>query len=613
MKLEKYNIKIEREALRIDSRNKKSTKSFPKAFGNKEENDFITADEDESILKIKAPSRIGIQDAYNRFEEIMNVVIEELYKINEYVWPCTTFENEKMHSKITVSINEEFYEEMKALNNNLPEKLEDAYLKIKDNLTSKADLFKLYFGNIKVKSGKSHVQISNIAINHFTKNGITAIDCAVLIAEIFNCLDEDINDDSINKEEMKDIFESQNVKLYIKLLKNEIKRLEAVSKKYSLKLQLDLDSFVEILKLEAPRLIIQENLNKEERISIGKQYAEEGHNTRYCLQKYNKLVAESVVLLKDAIARGINYEVLNETKSVVRFEHKGKKEFAIEGNKTDKDNYIFPIVTDDKYTSKQVMKEAGLHVPNAILLEKDMDEQDKETLLAPFYNTKLVVKPRNTNYGTGITVFAKPANKKQIVNAVNYAFEFDTNVLIEEYVKGMEYRFLVVNGKCISVVHRRTASVVGDGISTIKELIVAKNKEPWHFLTGTPVKMDQPVAEYLSLQGYNYDTVLPKDKRVFLRTNSNCSTGGESIVYTDAMPSHFKRVAEKAARAFDGKICGVDIIIDDINKDDYSIIEINDNPGYSINEWPYEGDGEKIGVEILKLLDLLPKQSKPNK
>ena len=97
------------------------------------------------------------------------------------------------------------------------------------------------------------------------------------------------------------------------------------------------------------------------------------------------------------------------------------------------------------------MKEAGVNVPDAILLEKDMDEEDIEFLLKPFYNHSLVVKPRNTNYGTGITVFAKASTKKQIINAVNYAFEFDNNVLIEEYVKGMEYRFLVVNGKCLSV------------------------------------------------------------------------------------------------------------------------------------------------------------------
>ena len=97
-------------------------------------------------------------------------------------------------------------------------------------------------------------------------------------------------------------------------------------------------------------------------------------------------------------------------------------------------------------------------------------------------------------------------------------------------------------------------------------------------MTGTPVKMDEPVVEYLKVQGYDYETVLPAGKRVFLRTNSNCSTGGESVDMTEIMPTYFKKVAEKASRAFDAKICGVDIIIEDLDEENYSIIEINDNP-----------------------------------
>ena len=186
----------------------------------------------------------------------------------------------------------------------------------------------------------------------------------------------------------------------------------------------------------------------------------------------------------------------------------------------------------------------------------------------------------------------------------DYTLSAKVTANAKEYVKGMEYRFLVVDGKCLSIAHRRIASVVGDGKSTIKELIDAKNKEPWHFLTGTPVKMDEPVVEYLKLQNLTFKSVIEENKRVFLRTNSNCSTGGESVDYTYTMPAKFKKIAEKAARAFNAKICGVDIIIEDFEKDDYSIIEINDNPGYSINEWPYEGEGEKIGLAILDLLDL---------
>ena len=251
------------------------------------------------------------------------------------------------------------------------------------------------------------------------------------------------------------------------------------------------------------------------------------------------------------------------------------------------------------------MKEAGLVVPEAIILYKSMTKADIEELVKPFYNKKIVVKPRNTNYGIGITVFSENATKTQIMNAIEYAFRFDDNILIEQYCKGLEYRFLVINGKCLSVVHRRNASVIGDGKSTIRELIKMKNKEDWHALTGSPIKTDEPVVEYLKIQGLTYDSVIPEGKRITLRSNSNVSTGGESLVFTDIMPDRFKKIAEKASRAFDAKICGVDIIIEDMKKDKYAIIEINDNPGYSINEWPYEGKGEKIGVSILKLLSLV--------
>ena len=586
MKLEKYSVKIEREALRINSKNSKTQKGFPKAFGNPETNDFISSDEDDAILEISTPYEENLADAYNKFEEIMNVVIEELHKIQEYIWPVSSWKEseDETTAKIAIDIDEEFYEEMRKINPDLPDTLEDAYLKMKEQFLEKTTLIEKLYGKCKIRARKASLQISNIKLNILNKNGISEADCAFLIAFAFGCLEEDFS----------------------KNLKEEIKFLEKLNDKYGLRLQNGLEEIKEKIKNKAFDNI---NLDKENIIKLAKQYAEEGHNARYCLQKYQKLVAESVVLIKDAISQGIDYEVENESKSIVEFKTRGKEEFVIEGNKTDRDTYIFPIITDDKFTSKEIMKEHGLSVPDAILLEKDMEQEDIEILLKTFYNKPLVVKPRNTNYGTGITVFSKPASKKQVLEAIKYAFEFDNNVLIEEYVKGMEYRFLVVNGKCLSVAHRRIASVVGDGKSTIKELIEAKNKEPWHFLTGTPVKMDEPVVQHLKLQGYNFETVLPKNKRVFLRTNSNCSTGGESIDMTDFMPSYFKKIAEKAARAFEAKICGVDIIIDDVEKEEYSIIEINDNPGYSINEWPYEGEGQKIGIAILKLLDLLPEKS----
>lgn len=233
-----------------------------------------------------------------------------------------------------------------------------------------------------------------------------------------------------------------------------------------------------------------------------------------------------------------------------------------------------------------------------------MSNEQKEKLYSEFYNKSLVVKPRTTNSGVGITVYSMPVSKEELEHAVDYAFKFDDNILLEEFAKGQEYRFVVINNKCISVVSRRSASVVGNGKNTIKELIEIKDKEPWHYLLKNRMLIDEPLKIFLQRQKLTLDYIPKNGERIFLRENSNCSTGGESIDVTNTMPERFKKIAEKTARIFEAKVCGVDIIINDLSLKNYAIIEINDDPGYDINEWPYEGEGKQIGLEILKLLKL---------
>ncbi len=583
MKQEKFNISIERNLLRLSRQGKISNAAYPKAFGNKEKNNFIKIDTNDYILKLKSPVSTNINDVYNKLQEITNVVYVELYNLKEIVWPFSNFEDIELTNKITLSIDKEYYEEIKNVNSNLPEKLEDAYKNLKEEFKNKSNLIENVFGKCTLKINKNNIELSNIKVNYADRYGITLDEVYFLVTFIFSLLE----------------------KTEINTLSEEIKLLNKVAKLYSLKSADSVKNIATELKNKKSRLDSELELSNDEKMNLAQKYMNDGYETRYCMQKYHKLVAASVVLIKDAISQGIDYKILNEAKSIVELELNGHKEFAIEGNKTDRDNYIFPIITDDKFISKQIMADFGLTVPQAVLLENDMSLDEIEEIVSKFYNKAAVVKPRNTNYGTGITVFNKKVSKKDLLHAIEYAFKFDTNVLVEEYAKGMEYRFLVVDGKCLSIAHRRAASVVGDGKSTIEELIDMKNDEPWHRLTGSPVKKDQLVIEHLALQGYDYNTVIPEGKRVFLRTNSNCSTGGETIDYTDVVPTRFKKIAEKASKAFDAKICGVDIIIDDFNKDEYAIVEINDNPGYSINEWPYEGKGEKVGMSILKLLDLV--------
>ncbi len=561
MKIEKYEIGIGRDVIRVSEKGKLSKASFPKNIAD--DNQFIKKQNDKYLIKIESPMEKSVLGAYEKYEEIQNVLTEELYLMNEMIWagdeyPKSNKDIIKATSHVTLSFDEEFIaEEYKGKNN--------IYKEIATFCSSNKKFIEGLIGSFKLRTVAKKI-IFIVDLDREYRLGIGEDTVKTILAICFAFL---VDSNELNSKTL-----GKATKMY------NLKADDAIKNKKRKALKSDFDSVLKVTE----------------------KYTEEGHNLRYAVRNHNGLVAATRVAIKDSIAMGVDYRILNEAKSVIEHFKGNHREYLIEGNKTDRDNYIFPIITDDKYIAKQVMKAAGLNVPEAIILEKNMTEQDIEERVKPFYNKKLVVKPRNTNYGTGITVYSKNTDKKHIMEAIKYAFEFDDNVLIEQYVKGMEYRFLVVDGKCISIAHRRAASVVGDGKSSIIELMKEKGKEPWHVLTGSPIKVGPPVEEFLSLQGLNYDTIVPEGKRIFVRKNSNCSTGGETIDYTDTIPDYFKRIAEKAAKAFNGKICGVDIIIDDINTNEYSIIEINDNPGYSINEWPYDGKGEKVGTAILKLL-----------
>jgi len=323
------------------------------------------------------------------------------------------------------------------------------------------------------------------------------------------------------------------------------------------------------------------------------------------LNGYPNLEPSSVCVIKAAIKHNLDYEILDENRSFFRIYNDKKEEYIYQATKTSKDVSIFPFITDNKQLVKNVLRENNINVPNGILLEENMSNNEKNILLRPFEGKSVVVKPNTTNKGTGITIFEEPATLKELKEAVNYAFKFDTKVIVEDFKKGKEYRFLVVGDECICVMHRRPASVVGDGKTSINELIKLKNKEPWHGLAKRTITIDDGLIHILKRQGYSLKSVPPKDKRVFLRDNSNCSTGGESIDLTDKVPSEFKRIAVKAAKLFNAQICGVDFLIDNFNKFEYTIVELNDNPGIGICECPYEGKGQPIGEAILRLLGFI--------
>lgn len=310
------------------------------------------------------------------------------------------------------------------------------------------------------------------------------------------------------------------------------------------------------------------------------------------------------LLVKAALKRGVRVKPLDRADNLIELTQGEHREFVQQATKTSADSYITPLLMNNKSVSKLLMAQSGVCVPQG-------DEFDKNSCtraLTPFVGRPCVIKPKDTNFGLGITVFSQGASLKHLEEAAQRALEESDRVLIEEYVAGREYRFLIIDGSCVAVLHRAPAHVVGDGHSTIRELVAKKNKHPYRS-TGyrSPlinICLDEPELAQLVQAGLTPESVPAAGETVYLRANSNISTGGDSIDYTDLVAPFFKKVACRGAKAFGAVFCGIDLITPDVTDEHapYAIIEANFNPAIHIHSFPAEGKRRNIADLVLDAL-----------
>lgn len=335
-------------------------------------------------------------------------------------------------------------------------------------------------------------------------------------------------------------------------------------------------------------------------------YKEDAYLHRYKFYGYEDMELSTQILMKEAVLRGIGVEVLDRTDNFIALKQGSHVEYVKQATKTSKDSYMTMLIMENKTVTKKVLERNSICVPKGIEVFKG---QNLELAARKYEGQAIVVKPKSTNFGTGVSIFPQGASKEDIIKALEIGFNHDDTVLIEEFAKGKEYRFLVIGDEVAGVLHRVPANVIGDGKKTIRELVEIKNQDS---LRGkgykTPlekINLDASSELFLKQSGLDFDSVPSCNEIVYLRENSNISTGGDSIDYTDEMPQRFKDIAVASAKAAGAKFCGVDMMLEDYTnaEGDYAIIEINFNPAIHIHSYPYKGTERNIASKVLKTLE----------
>jgi len=219
----------------------------------------------------------------------------------------------------------------------------------------------------------------------------------------------------------------------------------------------------------------------------------------------------------------------------------------------------------------------------------------------------LVIKPSTGEHWNWVSVDIR--TEKDIKKSIKNALSFYHQVIIQEFFPGKDHRLLVVGHTFVAAMNRIPAFIVGDWKNTIHNIIKKENMNPmrgeWHSNNLTKITIDTELKNYISSQWFTLQSIIPKNKKLFLRKNANLSTWGISVDVTDNVHPEIKKMAEKASKVLDLKVCGIDYLSLDISKplsqQKWWIIEVNHTPWLRWHHFPAIGKPRNVAKAILQL------------
>ncbi|WP_158290039.1 ATP-grasp domain-containing protein [Ramlibacter sp. WS9] len=249
------------------------------------------------------------------------------------------------------------------------------------------------------------------------------------------------------------------------------------------------------------------------------------------------------------------------------------------------DGYLADDLTRNKPLSKSVFAALGMPTPRHVVVTDAAQLGDAASEIG----YPCVVKPHNMGGGRGVTAGIRTA--AQLQQAYQFARQVTAGpLMVEQFVPGDEHRLMVVGGKMVAAIRRESSAVVGDGKSTIAQLIDQLNADRPRNLNRSRyrllIKIDDGLRGHLASQGADIDSVLAEGRRMVLRGTSNMSTGGVTVDVTDRVHPAVVSLAEQLALTVGLGTAGLDYLTSDISRSPLEggggFIEMNTVPGIDI-------------------------------
>ena len=283
------------------------------------------------------------------------------------------------------------------------------------------------------------------------------------------------------------------------------------------------------------------------------------------------------IIVDEAYRRGIGVEIVDAAGGFFDLSLGGRTVSCRE-SLTELTSAVAMSRCDDKAVTRRFLARAGLQVPEQELLQSE--DQALEFLRQ---HQRIVIKPARGEQGVGVCVDLTEAD--QVSAAFREAATYCERVIGERFITGKDLRIIVINEAVVAAAVRCAATVVGDGVRSIGDLIRKQSRRRSAATQGeSRIPIDGETERCVADAGYEMDQVLPYGEQLQVRKTANLHTGGTLHDVTPKLHPALVNAAIQGARALDMPLVGFDFIVPDVTQSEYVIIEANERPGLANHE-----------------------------
>lgn len=324
------------------------------------------------------------------------------------------------------------------------------------------------------------------------------------------------------------------------------------------------------------------------------------------LRESSRLGPSTGSIVEEAESRGIPWIRLNQY-SLCQLGY-GANQKRIQATVTSETSSIGVELACDKEDTKYLLEQAEVEVPRGDIISRESSLEEA----CRYVGYPLVIKPIDGNHGRGITVDIQ--NYEDALVAFHAAKEVSRRVIVEKYITGEDYRLLVINNVLVAGAKRTPAHVIGDGSSTVQQLIDETNSDPrrgyGHEKVLTQITVNDLTKTIIKDAGKTLDSVLDEGETLILKDTANLSTGGTAEDITDIIHPANVSMAERISKIIDLDICGIDIMTTDItqplSETGGAVLEVNAGPGFRMHLAPTTGLPRNVASPVID--KLFPRQ-----